>query len=353
MARSSRQIKSRVNPTVYFALGACLLCLAAVAGILVGSTTLSWETIVRVIGTHLFSLSGEGISQADDVIVWTIRVPRVFVAALSGASLAAAGASMQGLFRNPLAEPGVVGVSAGAGLGAVIAFVTGLVSQSALWLPLCAFVVALATLFGVYTLSTRGGRTPIATLLLAGIAVGSFLTAMTSLLISMNFIDWQVAAEILYWMMGGLDSRSWVHVWIALPFTLLGAGLTIWFARDLDLMLMGEETSASLGVDVQTLKRGILVAVALLTASSVAVSGILSFVGLVVPHIVRLILGPSHRILFPASMLTGATFVIACDILARTIYGPLEIRLGVVTAAIGAPFFLWLLHARRRELGVT
>lgn len=346
-------MKSRLRPTAYFVSVGALLALAAVVGILVGSTTLSWEKILRVLGMHLFSLSGDGISQADDVIVWTIRLPRVFVAALSGASLAAAGAAMQGLFRNPLAEPSVVGVSAGAGLGAVVAFTTGLASQSALWLPLCAFVVALATLFGVYSLSTRGGRTPIATLLLAGIAVGAFLTAMTSLLISMNFVDWQVAAEILYWMMGGLDSRTWVHVWIALPFTLIGCGLTIWFARDLDLMLMGEETSSSLGVDVQTLKRTVLVAAALLTASSVAVSGILGFVGLVVPHIVRLILGPSHRILFPASMLTGAAFLIACDILARTIYGPMEIRLGVITAAIGAPFFLWLLHARRRELGVA
>ena len=142
----------------------------------------------------------------------------------------------------------------------------------------------------------------------------------------MNFVDWQVAAEILYWMMGGLDSRSWVHVWISLPFTIVGGALTIWFARDLDLMLTGEEVSASLGVDVQTLKRSVLAAAALLTAASVAVSGILAFVGLVVPHIVRLILGPSHRILLPASMLTGAVFLIGCDILARTIYAPMEIR---------------------------
>ncbi len=346
-------MKTRIQPAVYFASAAGLFGVAAVAGILIGSTTLSWETVLRVLGMHLFWFSGEGVSEAEDVIVWTIRLPRVLVAALSGASLAAAGASMQGLFRNPLAEPSVVGVSAGAGLGAVIAFVTGLVSQSALWLPLCSFVIALVTLIGVYSLSTRSGRTPIAALLLAGIAVGSFLTALSSLLISVNFVDWQVAAEMLYWMMGGLDNRSWVHVWIALPFTLIGGALTIWFARDLDLMLTGEEVSASLGVDVQALKRSVLAAAALLTASSVAVSGILGFVGLVVPHIVRLILGPSHRILLPASMVTGAAFLIGCDILARTIYVPTEIRLGVVTAAIGAPFFLWLLHARRRELGAA
>ena len=346
-------LRARVRPAVYFASAAALLGVAAAAGVLIGSTALSWETALRVLGMHLFSLAGEGVSEADDVIVWTIRLPRVLVAALSGASLAAAGAAMQGLFRNPLAEPSVVGVSAGAGLGAVIAFVTGLVAQSALWLPLCSFVAALLTLLGVYSLATRSGRTPIAALLLAGIAVGSFLTALSSLLISMNFVDWQVAAEILYWMMGGLDSRSWVHVWIVLPFTIVGGALTIWFARDLDLMLTGEEVSASLGVDVQTLKLSVLAAAALLTAASVAVSGILAFVGLVVPHIVRLILGPSHRILLPASMLTGAVFLIGCDILARTIYAPMEIRLGVVTAAIGAPFFLWLLHARRRELGAA
>lgn len=346
-------MRTRIRPAVYFAAAAGLLCVAAAAGVVVGSTALSWQTIARVLGMHLFALSGEGVSEADDVIVWTIRLPRVLVAALSGASLAAAGAAMQGLFRNPLAEPSVVGVSAGAGLGAVLAFVTGLVSQSALWLPLCAFAAALLTLLGVYALAAQGGSVPVAALLLAGIAVGSFLTALSSLLISMNFVDWQVAAEILYWMMGGLDSRSWVHVWIALPFTLAGGALTLWFARDLDLVLTGEEASASLGVDVQALKRSVLAAAALLTASSVAVSGILAFVGLVVPHVVRLLLGPSHRILFPASMLTGAAFLIGCDILARTIYGPMEIRLGVVTAAIGAPFFLWLLHLRRRELGAA
>ena len=346
-------MRRRVRPAVYFAAAAGLLGAAAAAGVVVGSTALSWETIARVLGMHLLGFSGEGVSEADEVIVWTIRLPRVLVAALSGASLAAAGAAMQGLFRNPLAEPSVVGVSAGAGLGAVLAFVTGLAAQSALWLPLCAFAAAMLTLLGVYALAAQGGRAPVAALLLAGIAVGSFLTAMSSLLISMNFVDWQVAAEILYWMMGGLDSRSWVHVRIALPFTLAGCALTLWFARDLDLMLTGEEASASLGVDAQALKRGVLAAAAVLTASSVAVSGILAFVGLVVPHIVRLLLGPPHRILFPASMLTGAAFLIGCDILARTIYGPMEIRLGVITAAIGAPFFLWLLHARRRELGAA
>ena len=163
-------------------------------------------------------------------------------------------------------------------------------------------------------------------------------------------MNWQVAAEIVFWMMGGLESRTWTHVWISLPFLAVGAIVSLWHGRDLDLMLLGEETSISLGVDVETVQRTILATAALLTGTSVAVSGIVGFVGLVVPHAMRLALGPSHRTLLPASALTGALLLIVCDLLARTVHPPTEIRPGVVTAAFGAPFFLWLLRRQRKEI---
>jgi iron complex transport system permease protein len=186
------------------------------------------------------------------------------------------------------------------------------------------------------------------TLLLTGIAVGAFLTAMSSLLISINIVTWQAAQEIVFWMMGGLDSRTWAHVWISAPFVLVGIGAALSQSRTLDLLLLGEETAASLGVDVEPAKRLLIATSAILTGASVAVAGLVGFVGLVVPHAVRLLLGPSHRSLLPASALAGATFVILCDLAARTVRPPADIRLGVVTALCGAPFFLFLLVRRLR-----
>lgn len=331
-----------------------LLVLAVIAGVAVGSTHLDWETVVRVISGRLLPegwVDLSSVSEAEQVIVWMIRMPRVLVAGLAGAALAVAGTQMQGMFRNPLAEPNIIGVSAGAALGAVVAFVTGLAAVSALWLPLCAFVGALGALATVYSITVRAGRTPVGTLLLAGIALSALLSAVTTLLVSLSFVDWQVAAEIVFWLMGGLDSRTWTHVWISLPFVTLGTFAAIWFTRDLDLMLLGEETSASLGVNVERVKRLVLTTSALLTGAAVAVSGVVGFVGLVVPHAIRLVLGPSHRLLVPASVLGGALFMILCDLIARTIHPPTEIRLGVVTAAFGAPFFLYLLRKRGKEPG--
>ena len=339
---------------VFFPVVSVLFVIAVCGGVAIGSTDITWQTVVRTIAIRVIPegwMELGAVSEAEQVIIWLIRMPRVIVAALAGAALAIAGVQLQGVFRNPLADPSVIGVSQGAALGAVIAFVTGLATRSALWLPMTAFIGGFIALFAVYLIATRSGRTPVATLLLAGIAVGALITACSALLISLSFVNWQVAAEIVFWMMGGLDSRTWTHVWISLPFLVLGTLVSLWHTRELDLMLLGEETSASLGVDVETVKRTILATAALLTGAAVAVSGVVGFVGLVVPHVVRLILGPSHRALLPASALSGALFLIVCDLLARTVHPPTEIRLGVVTAAFGAPFFLWLLRRHRKEIG--
>lgn len=339
---------------VFFPSVSVLLAIVAVAAVAIGSTGISWPTVSRVLAAKALPagwISLAGIPEADQVIIWLIRMPRVVVAGLAGAALAVAGAQLQGVFRNPLAEPSVIGVSQGAALGAVIAFITGLTARSALWLPLAAFAGAFVALFAVYLIATRAGRTPIATLLLAGVALGAMISACSALLISLSFVNWEVAAEIVFWMMGGLDSRTWTHVWISLPLVALGVLISLWYSRDLDLLLLGEETSKSLGVEAESVRRTILATGALLAGAAVAVSGVVGFVGLIVPHAIRLFLGPSHRKLLPACVLTGAFFLIACDLLARTINPPSEVRLGIVTAAFGAPFFLYLLRNRRKEIG--
>jgi iron complex transport system permease protein len=294
-------------------------------------------------------VDASAVTRADDAIVWLIRLPRVVVAGVVGAGLATAGAMMQSLFRNPLAEPSLTGVGPGAVLGAVVVFVTGWSTASVVMLPLSAIGGALLALFLVYAIATRGGATPITTLLLAGIAVGSFLTAISSLLISVNIVTWQVAQEIVFWMMGGLDGRTWAHVWLSLPFVAVGLVAAMFQTRTLDLLLLGEESASALGVEIEGAKRLLVFTSALLTGASVAVAGLVGFVGLIIPHAVRLLLGPGHRTLVPASAVSGAAFLIGCDLLARTVRPPAEIRLGVVTALCGAPFFLLLLLRRLRE----
>jgi len=348
---TDRPVRERIRPALFYSVVVPGLFLAAVAGVVVGSTSLEWSMVVQVLASKVVPagwIDLGGITRADEAIVWMIRLPRVLVAAIVGAGLATAGAMMQSLFRNPLAEPSLTGVGPGAVFGAVTVFVTGWGAASVVALPLASIASALLALLLVYTIATRGGTTPITTLLLTGIAVGALLTAMSSLLISINIVTWQAAQEIVFWMMGGLDSRTWAHVWISAPFVLVGFCAALLQARTLDVLLLGEETAASLGVDIEPAKRLLVVTSAVLTGASVAVAGLVGFVGLVVPHAIRLLLGPTHRTLLPASALAGAAFVILCDLVARTVRPPAEIRLGVVTALCGAPFFLMLLVRRLR-----
>jgi iron complex transport system permease protein len=337
---------------VFYGTALSLLVAAGLAGIALGSTPVEWSTILRVAGLKLLPtgwIEPASVTPADTVIVWLIRVPRVVVAVLVGTGLATAGAIMQGLFRNPLAEPGLTGAGPGAVLGAVIAFVAGWTVRSAVSLPLSAMLGALVALTIVYTMATRGGITPVATFLLAGIATGSLFTAVSSLLLSLSVVKWQLAQEIVFWMMGGLDARSWTHVWLCGPFVLLGLTAALFQARDLDLLQQGEETAASFGVDVESCKRFLTLTAAILTGACVAVAGMVGFVGLLVPHGVRLLVGPSNRVLLPASAVAGATFLVMCDLAARTVYPPVEIRLGVITAMCGGPVFIALLLRRYRE----
>lgn len=345
-------VRGRIRPAWFYAAAVPLLVVVAVTAVMVGSTSLTWSSVLHVLAVRLLPagwVDASSVTRADDAIVWLIRLPRVIVAAVVGAGLATAGAMMQSLFRNPLAEPSLTGVGPGAVLGAVLVFVTGWSATSVVLLPMAAIAGALVALFLVYAIATRGGATPITTLLLAGIAVGSFLSAISSLLISVNIVTWQAAQEIVFWMMGGLDGRTWAHVWLSAPFVAVGLVAAMLQTRTLDLLLLGEESAAALGVDVEGAKRLLVLTSALLTGASVAVAGLVGFVGLIIPHAVRLVLGPGHRTLLPASAVAGAAFLIGCDLVARTIHPPTEIRLGIVTAIGGAPFFLLLLLRRLRE----
>jgi iron complex transport system permease protein len=339
----------------YFVTMAILLGMAFVAGIAIGSSSIAPGSVARVLASHFLPgrwVDLSGVSEPEQVIVWFVRTPRVLTAACVGASLAVAGAQMQGLFRNALASPDVIGSSSGGALGAVLALSTGLAMRSLFYLPVMSFIGALVALFLVYAIATRRGRTPVATLLLAGVALNALVGAATSFLISLKWVRWEVAQEILFWLMGGLDSRTWQHVWLALPCCLLGLIVAFVYARDLDVLALGEEAAFAVGTDVEKVKRIIITGTALLTGGAVAVSGIIGFVGLVVPHIVRLVIGPKHRYLLSASALTGATFLILTDILARTLQRPEEIRLGIITAVFGAPFFLYLLLRHHRAIGI-
>jgi iron complex transport system permease protein len=330
---------------------AVLLGFAFVAGIAVGSAPVSAGTVLRVLALRILPdgwVDAAGISEADQVIVWIVRTPRVIVAAAVGASLAVAGTQIQGLFRNPLASPDLIGASAGGALGAVLAIASGLATRSLFYLPIISFVGALLALFLVYAIATRHGRTTIATLLLAGIAVNGICGAATSFLISATWVQFQVAQEMFLWLMGGLESRTWEHVGLILPCLALGLGLAVVHARDLDVMLLGEDAALAVGIVPEKVRFAVITGAALLTGGAVAVSGAVGFVGLVVPHVVRLVVGPRHRLLLPASALTGAALVIAADVLARTLVRPGEIRLGIITASLGSPFFLYLLLRQQR-----
>ncbi|AGA91511.1 ABC-type Fe3+-siderophore transport system, permease component [Thioflavicoccus mobilis 8321] len=327
-------------------LAALTLTLVAtlVAGTLIGPARIG-------IGDLLSLLAGGAGEQTtwQQTILWQVRLPRVLTGALVGAALALSGAVLQGLFRNPLASPSVLGVSSGASLGAVIMIFFGL-SASQVWaLPLGAFAGALATLLVVYAIATHRGHTPLATLLLAGIAVGAFNVAMSSFVLAIALESWEVGRTIVYWTMGGLDGATWDHAKLIAPVLILGLALVMSYQRELDALLVGEVHAAAIGVDVARTRLLLLVATALLTGAAVAVAGGIGFIGLVVPHIVRLLVGPQHRALLPLSALAGAWILVFADLLLRGLLGEHAIPLGVVTAAMGAPFFLFLLLRQQRR----
>jgi iron complex transport system permease protein len=290
---------------------------------------------------------GVEYDQTDRLIIEQVRLPRILTAVLVGMALATAGATMQGLFRNPMADPGIIGVSSGGALAAVLAIVTGLQAVSIFFLPAAAFIGAVGAGFVVYTVASIGGRSDMASLLLTGIAVSAFLGACISLVV-LNTRDYDALREILFWLTGGLDARLWVHLKIIVLPVLLGIAAIYGYARSLNIMLSGEESARAMGVSVHRTRQILLVLASLITGVAVSVSGIIGFVGLIVPHAMRLLVGPDHRVLIPLSALGGAIFLIAADTIARLVIQPAELRVGIVTSLVGAPFFLFLLVRNRK-----
>jgi iron complex transport system permease protein len=313
-----------------------------VAVVLVSATVGPVHIDVRTVAEiSLAMLPGveSSTEQTARTIVREIRLPRIALAAVVGFALGTAGTVMQGFFRNPMADPSLVGVSSGAAVGAVAVIAAGV--SVPFGVPLAAFVGALCAAFGVYLIATEGGRTPVATLLLAGVAVQTLLGAVVSFMLVHSG---RSLRDAVYWLMGHLHTSTWAETRVVLAVTVPGFVVLALFARDLNALLLGEEDAHGVGVDVETTKRVLLAVASVVTAAAVAVTGVIGFVGLVVPHVMRLLVGPDHRILLPTSALAGASFLVATDTIARA--GAAELPVGVVTAALGAPFFLYLLRTR-------
>ena len=284
-------------------------------------------------------------SSVTSTIVGDLRIPRMLIGVLVGASLGLAGAAMQGLLRNPLAEPGVVGVSGCAGLGAVLVFYSGLASVVPLALPLAGMLGALVAVAVLYVITAKGITTQ--TLILAGVAINAFAGALTSLVLNLSENPF-AAYEVVFWLMGSLADRSIDHVYIALPSMVVGWILLLLAGRDLNALTLGEETAISLGTNLNRLRIKVILGTALAVGAAVAVSGMIGFVGLVVPHILRPFVGHEPGKLLLSSALGGAIMVLLADIVVRTVPTGIELKLGVVTALVGAPFFFLLLNRMRK-----
>ena len=349
---SSLRIYRQSGVATRLAVGSSVLLLlvfaTALASLSLGPVNIPVDHVASIILSFI-GLDFATFGRTEQLVIEQIRLPRILVGALVGMALGVAGATMQGLFRNPMADPGIIGISAGGAVGAVVAIASGLASL---------FFLALPT-FGI----RRRGRCLIPGLrhrrrwrpLLnghaasCGVAVNAFLGAIVSAIIIL-VPDNAALREILFWLAGGLDSRSWEHVRIAAPLILGGTAVIVVMARDLNLLTLGDDEARSMGVRVGLTRVSLLTAAALATGAAVAVSGTISFVGLVTPHILRLVLGPDHRVLIPMSALGGAVFVVLADTVARTIIQPAEFRVGVLTAFVGAPFFIFLLIRNNRQV---
>lgn len=332
----------------WWVLGALTVVVAAIVGLSLGPAGPTWWRVPLVLLDRLPLLAiDSGVTDAQWNIVWQIRAPRVALAALVGAMLSLAGASYQGVFRNPLVDPYLLGVAAGAGLGATIAFAVNR-DATATWpinpVPIAAFVGGIVAVALTYTVGTAFGRSRSATtLVLAGVAVTSLATAVQTFVLQRNN---DVVRQVYSWILGRLTSATWGDVRLVLPYIAVSAVTLLLYRRVIDVLRVGDDEARALGVNVNQVRIVVVLAATLGTSAAVAVSGLIGFVGIIVPHAVRLLLGSSNRIVLPLSMFAGAAFLITADIPSRILMSPSEIPIGVVTAFFGAPFFLFLLRMR-------
>jgi iron complex transport system permease protein len=339
----------RTRTTAIFGVLVALLVAAVLCGVAFGAVWISPLASLRLLAwkAHLAPRPGS-IPDSTAVILFQLRLPEVLLAATVGAALATAGAVFQALFRNPLADPAIIGVSSGAAFGAILVILAGGgAALAGMAVPAAAFAGAAVTAFAVYRLARVGPSTQVATVLLAGIAVAAVISAAISL--AMTYSGAQIRT-IYFWLLGGVGDRGWSSLQAAAPLVALGLVVALASVGDLNLSALGEERAGQLGLEVERFKRLALATGALLAGAAVSVSGVIGFVGLMTPHILRRVVGADHRRLVPASMLGGATFLVLADLVARTAR-PEELPVGAVTAVLGGPFFLFLLRRQRRVAG--
>ncbi|NUH84096.1 iron ABC transporter permease [Bacillus firmus] len=339
------------NKLLAYVTAAAFLFCAMLMGVSIGTVSVHPITIIRVISAEIFPFISLGNTDAMHAnIIMNIRLPRVLLAGLVGASLAIAGAAFQGLLRNPLADPYTIGVSSGASLGAVLTLFFGLSIPFAgmFTLPLFSILFSFLTIFAVLLFARNIERSmKVETIILTGIIFSSFLGALISLMIALTGEELR---QIIGWLLGSVSMRGWAYINIILPFFIIGAILLLVNSKELNAMSFGEEKAQHIGVDVQKRKMMVLVAGSILTGAAVAVSGTIGFVGLVIPHLTRMLWGPDHRHLLPLSILMGSGFLIIADLVSRTIIAPSELPIGVITALIGAPAFGVILMKRKNKL---
>jgi iron complex transport system permease protein len=331
----------------WVALAVLLLAACAIAGLLIGPAGLSMRGILTEIASHIPFLGVRSrLDGQSSTILWQLRAPRVVLGGIVGASLAMAGSAYQGAFRNPLADPYLLGVAAGAGLGATIVIVFHSQGTSSNLLPLAAFVGGLAAVAFTYGLGrSRVGDRSAASLLLAGVTIAAFLTAIETFFQQWK---WESLQQVYSFILGGLAGAEWSQVWLVAPYVLVSSIALLLCSRRLDVLTVGDAEAESLGVNARRLRFVIVVSATILTASAVAVAGLIGFIGIIVPHAVRLMThGASSRVLMPLAALAGAVFLIGCDLIAKSALAPAELPIGVVTAFFGAPFFLVVLRTSR------
>ncbi|MET8654032.1 FecCD family ABC transporter permease [Nocardia aurea] len=349
-AGSPPESRGRSRVTIVFAVSVTTLVLLALASAAIGQVP---TTPLEVAGSVLHRIGLDWgpmpAHPAGEVTLWEVRFPRVVLAMLVGASLATAGALLQGVFANPLAEPGVIGVSAGAAVGAGTVIVLGGAFVAAWSVAAAAFVAGLITTALVYALSRSGGRTEVVTLVLTGVAINAFAGGLIAFLL---FVATPAARDqIVFWQLGSLNGATWQAVGVVTPLAFAGVAAAVLVAPRLDLLALGESAARHLGVDVERLRRNVIVIVAVLTTAGVAFTGIILFVGLIVPHVVRMLVGPAHRVLIPLSAILGAVVLLAADVAARSLVDNADLPLGMLTSLIGGPFFFWLLRRTRARAG--
>lgn len=325
------------------------LVVASVWSITVGAAGVPASHVLAVLGDLVGLGDTNDLPAASVTVVRQIRLPRILLAAAVGGSLGLCGAALQGVFANPLADPGLIGTSSGAALGAVVGIISGLGTIGSWSTPVFAFTGALVVTALVYRIARHDGRTEVVTLVLTGIAVNAMVVAAIGYVTFLA--DDQELRSIVFWQLGSMAAARWTSVAVGFAFLALGLAIVPRLGRSLDLLALGEREARHLGVDTERLRRTVMAVSALVVGAAVAVAGIIAFVGLVVPHLVRLAAGAGHRLLLPASALGGALLLVGADVVARTAVDPAELPLGVLTSAVGGVFFLWLLLVTRREQG--